>query len=197
MKNNKKFNNLEVQIEYSNRHIHVNKEIVEKLFGPGYNLISKKKLSQAEDFAAQETVILMGPKGKLENVRIIGPVREKTQIEILQSDAFILGIEAPLRLSGDLDNTPGIKIISNLNEVDLAEGVIIAKRHLHLSPEEAEKNNLKNGQKIQLETKGERALIFKEIIVRVQEGFQARIHIDIEEANAAGIKQNDQGKIII
>ena len=187
---------MQIQIEYSHRHIHVSKEVIERLFGHGYNLSSKKKLSQADDFAAQETVTLMGPKGKIENVRIIGPAREKTQIEILQSDAFLLGIEAPLRLSGDLDNTPGIKIVSSLNEVDLEEGVIIAKRHLHISPEEAKKNKLKNGQKIQLEVKGERALIFKKIIVRVKEGFTTKIHIDIEEANAAGIKQNDKGKII-
>ena len=187
---------MEVEIEYSNRHIHISKEVIERLFGPGYNLSSENKLSQAEDFAAQETVTLMGPKGKIENVRIIGPAREKTQIEILQSDAFTLGIEAPFRLSGDLDNTPGIKLVSNLNEVDLEEGVIVAKRHLHISPEEAKKNKLKNGQKIQLETKGERALIFKEIIVRVKEGFETKVHIDMEEANAAGIKQDDKGKII-
>ena len=187
---------MEVQIEYSHRHIHVSKEVIERLFGPRYNLTSEKKLSQADDFAAQETVTLMGPKGKIENVRIIGPAREKTQIEILQSDAFILGLNVPLRLSGDLDNTPGIKIISSLNEVDLAEGVIIAKRHLHIPPEEAKKNKLKNGQKIQLEIKGERSLIFKELVVRVKEGFQTRVHIDLEEANAAGIKQDAKGKII-
>jgi putative phosphotransacetylase len=187
---------MKVEIEYSNRHIHITKEVLERLFGPGYNLSSEKKLSQCDDFAAQETVTLIGPKGKIENVRIIGPVREKTQIEILKSDAFILGIEAPFKLSGDLNDTPGIKMTSPLNEVDLEEGVIIAKRHLHITPEEAEKNKLKDGQKVQLEIKGERALILKEIIVRIKECFQTRVHIDIEEANAAGIKQNDKGKII-
>jgi putative phosphotransacetylase len=187
---------MEVAIEYSNRHIHVTKEVMERLFGPEYNLSSEKKLSQAEDFAARETLTLIGPKGKLENVRIIGPVREKTQIEILKSDAFLLGIDAPLRLSGDLDETPGVKIVSSLNELDLEEGVIIAKRHLHISPEDAQKNKIKNGQKIELEIKGERAIIFKEIIARVKEGFQTKVHLDIEEANAAGIKQNDKGKII-
>ena len=187
---------MQVEIEYSHRHIHVSKEVIEKLFGPRYNLTSEKKLSQAEDFAAQETVTLMGPKGKLENVRIIGPAREKTQIEILQSDAFTLGLKVPIRLSGDLNDTPGIKIVSDLNEVDLEEGVIIAKRHLHIPPEEAEKNKLRNGQKVQLEIKGERALIFKELVVRVKEGFTTKVHIDLEEANAAGIKQDDKGKII-
>ncbi len=196
MKNNKKFNGLKVQIEYSNRHVHLSKEVIEKLFGPGYSLNSEKKLSQCDDFAAQETVTLIGPKGKLENVRIIGPARDKTQIEILKSDTFILGIDAPIKLSGNLDNTPGIKIVSDLNEVSLEEGVIIAKRHLHISPDEAQKNGFKNEQKIKLEIKGERALIFDKIIVRVKEGFQTMIHIDIEEANAAGIKQNDKGTII-
>lgn len=187
---------MQVEIEYSNRHLHVTKEVLEILFGPGYNLNSEKKLSQADDFAAPETVILMGPKGKIENVRIIGPCREKTQIEILQADAFVLGIEAPLRLSGDLDETPGIKLVSNLNEVDLAEGVIVAQRHLHIPPEEAQKNKLKNGQKIQVEIKGGRAVIFKEIIVRIKEGYTTKVHLDMEEANAAGIKQNDKGKIV-
>ncbi len=187
---------MKVQIEYSNRHVHMSKEVLEQLFGKGYHLTPYKKLSQGEEFSAVETVTLMGPKGKLEKVRIIGPTREKTQIEILQSDVFILGIDAPLRLSGDLNNTPGIKIVSDLNELNLEEGVIIAKRHLHISPAEAEKNKLQNGQEIELKVAGERALIFQKIIVRVKEGFQTRIHIDVEEANAAGIKQNDIGIII-
>jgi putative phosphotransacetylase len=187
---------MQVEIEYSNRHIHISSEVLEQLFGSGYNLTSQKKLSQAEDFAAQETVTLMGPKGKIENVRIIGPCREKTQIEILKSDNFTLGIDAPIKLSGDLDGTPGIKIVSSLNEVNLEEGVIIAKRHLHIPPTEAQKNHLKNGQKIQIETKGNRGVIFKEIIVRVKEGYQTKLHIDLEEANAAGIDQDDKGKII-
>jgi len=185
-----------VKIEYSHRHIHVTKEVIERLFGSGYILESEKKLSQGDDFATPETVTLIGPKGKLENVKILGPARDKTQIEILKSDTFVLGIEAPLRLSGDLEYTPGIKIVSNFNEIDLEEGVIIAKRHLHVSPEEAQKMGLKNGQKVKLEVKGERALIFDEIIVRIKEGFEARVHLDLEEANTAGIKQNDQGELI-
>lgn len=188
---------MEVQIEYSHRHIHISKEIAEQLFGPRYILNSEKKLSQGEDFAAQETLTLIGPKGKIENVRIIGPYREKTQIELLQSDAYTLGIDIPLRLSGDLTGTPGVKIVSPLNEVEINEGVIIAKRHLHTSSEDAKKNNLKDGQKIQIEIQGERSVIFKEIIVRVREDFTTRLHIDLEEANAAGVKQNDKGKIII
>ncbi len=170
-------------IEYSNRHIHPSKELIEKLYGEGYELNFLKKLSQANDFAAKETVTILGPKGKLENVRLLGPEREKTQIEISKADAYILGLNAPIRLSANLENTPGVKIINELNEVDLESGVIIAKRHLHISPQDAEKYNFKNDQIIKLQVDGERAGILDEIVVRVGEGFQMRVHIDTEEAN--------------
>jgi len=187
---------MQIEIEYSNRHIHISKDLLEKLFGPEYQLSLEKKLSQAEDFSAQETLTIIGPKKKIENVRIIGPCREKTQIEILKSDAFKLGIDVPIKISGDLENTPGIKIIGPLGEVDLENGLIIAKRHLHIAPDEAKKLKLKPGQKIKLKIKGERALIFDEIIVRIKEGYTTKIHLDIEEANAGDIKQNDQGEVL-
>lgn len=188
---------LEVEIEYSNRHIHITKDLFEKLYGPEYELTMKNKLSQADDFASNETVMIMGPKGKIENVRILGPYRDKTQVEILKSDTYILGIDAPIKLSGDLDNTPGIKIIGPINEVDLESGLIIAKRHLHISGNEAEKMNLKDGQKIKLELTGDRALIFDEIVVRIGEGFVKKVHLDLDEANAVNIKQNTKGNIIL
>ena len=188
---------MKVQIEYSNRHIHVSKELAEKLYGDDYQLNFLKKLSQADDFASLETVTIMGPKGKLENVRILGPYRDRTQIEISKSDAFILGIDAPIRLSGDIGNTPGIKIINELNEVNIEEGVLIAKRHLHVSPDDAEKHNLKDGQAVKLKTDGDRALMFDNVIVRIGEGFQLRAHIDTDEANAGNISQNQTGEIII
>ncbi|MDD3284985.1 MAG: phosphate propanoyltransferase [Patescibacteria group bacterium] len=188
---------LEVEIEYSNRHIHITKDLFEKLYGPEYELTMKNKLSQSDDFASNETVMIMGPKGKIENVRILGPYRDKTQVEILKSDTYILGIDTPIKLSGDLDNTPGIKIVGPINEVDLESGLIIAKRHLHISPDEAEEMNLKDGQKIKLELTGDRALIFDEIVVRIGEGFVKKIHLDLDEANAANIKQNTKGNIIL
>lgn len=187
---------MQVEIEYSNRHVHINRGLLEKLFGPEYQLSIEKKLSQGEDFSAKETLTIIGPKGKIENVRIIGPERERTQIEILKSDAFKLGIEVPIKLSGDLENTPGIKIIGPLGEVDLENGLIIAKRHLHVAQNEAKKLKLKQGQKIKLKIKGERALIFDEIIVRIKEGYTTKIHLDIEETNAADIKQNAQGELL-
>jgi len=186
-----------IEIEYSNRHIHISRGLLEKLFGPEYQLSIEKKLSQGEDFSAKETLTIMGPKEKIENVRIIGPEREKTQIEILKSDAFRLGIEVPIKISGDLENTPGIKIIGPLGEADLDNGVIIAKRHLHIAPDEAKKLKLKNNQKLKLKIKGERALIFDEIIVRIKKGYTTKIHLDIEEANAGNISQNDKGKLLI
>lgn len=188
---------LKVKIEYSNRHIHPSKELIEQLYGEGYQLNFFKKLSQAEDFAAKETVTIMGPKTSIENVRILGPERNETQIEISKTDAYKLGINAPIRLSGDINETPGIKVISELNEVNLERGVIIAKRHLHISPSEAKELNLKDGQVVKLQFDGERGGILDQIIVRVGEGFQTRVHLDVDEANALNINQNDEGELII
>lgn len=188
---------LKVKIEYSNRHIHPSRELIEQLYGEGYQLNFFKKLSQADDFSAIETVTIMGPKTSIENVRLLGPEREKTQIEISKTDAYKLGIDAPIRLSGDADNTPGIKIINELNEVNVETGVIIAKRHLHISPVDAEKHNLKHGQIVKLKFDGERAGILDQIIVRIDEGFKMTVHLDLDEANALNINQNDEGELII
>ncbi|HNV96724.1 MAG TPA: phosphate propanoyltransferase [bacterium] len=188
---------MKVKIEYSNRHIHPTKELIEQLYGEGYELNFFKKLSQNDDFAAQETVTIMGPKTSIENVRILGPYRNQTQVEISKSDAYKLGINAPIKLSGDIENTPGIKIINELNEVNLEKGVIIAKRHLHISPEEAKELNLKDRQVVKLKFEGDRAGILDEIIVRIGEGFQLRVHLDMDEANALNINQNDEGELII
>ncbi len=185
-----------IDIEISNRHIHPSLELIEKLFGPGYNLKILKKLSQGDDFAAEETLTLVGPKGSINNVRIIGPVRERTQIEILKSDCYRLGIDVPVRLSGDLESTPGVKIINEINETDLEQGVIIAQRHLHTNPTDAQKLKLKDQQKIKIKIKGDRALIFEEVIVRIKENFQTKLHLDQDEANAANLKPGDQGELV-
>ncbi len=188
---------MKVKIEYSNRHIHPSRELIEQLYGEGYQLNFLKKLSQNDDFAAQETITIMGPKTSIEHVRILGPERERTQVEISKTDAYKLGIDAPLRLSGDAEKTPGLKIINELNELNIESGVIIAKRHLHISPADAEKLNLKDGQVVKLQFEGERAAILDQIIVRVGEGFQIRVHVDLDEANALNINQNDEGELII
>ncbi len=186
-----------VKIEYSNRHVHPSKEFVEKLFGEGYELTKEKKLSQGDDFSAHETVEIIGPKGSISDVRIIGPEREKTQIEILASDAHKLGIEVPIKLSGDLTNSPGIRVVGLVDEVNLESGVIIAKRHLHISEEDARKFGLKNNDIVKVKIEGERALIFDSVVVRVSKEFQTRIHLDTEEANAAGIKKQDEEGLVI
>lgn len=189
---------IKVKIEFSNRHIHLSKELLEKLFGEGYELKSEKKLSQADDFASTDTLEIVGPGGSIKDVRIVGPVREKTQVEILLSDAHKLGIDVPVKLSEDFINTPGIKIIGPFDEVDLESGVIVAKRHLHISEKDASEYGIKQGDVLRLKIDGERGLVFDNIIARVSEDFHTMIHLDIEEANSAGIKQQQsEGTLLI
>lgn len=190
----KEFN---IEVEYSNRHIHPSRELVEQLFGEGYELQVQKKLSQGDDFAAEETVQIIGPKGSIENVRIIGPEREHTQIEVLLSDVFKLGMEIPVRLSGDIENTPGIKVVGPIDEVNLECGVIVAKRHIHISNLEAQNLGIEHGAIVRLKVGRERGLIFENVVVRVDEKFNSRAHIDLDEANACGISQGEQGIILI
>ena len=185
------------KIEYSNRHIHPSRELVEKLFGEGYELTVDKKLSQGEDFAAKETVEIIGPKGSVVGVRMVGPEREKTQIEILSADAYKLGINVPVKVSGDIMNSPGVRVVGLIDEVDLESGVIIAKRHMHLSKQDSDKFGLKDNDIVKVKIDGERALIFDQVVVRVHKEFQTRVHVDTEEANAAGIKQDDEVSVII
>jgi len=186
-----------VKIEYSNRHIHPSREFVEKLFGEEYELTMEKKLSQGDDFAAKETVEIIGPKGSITDVRIIGPEREKTQIEILACDNHTLGLNAPIKVSSDLKDSVGVRVVGLIDEVNLESGVIIAQRHLHVSSEDANKFGIKDNDIVRVKIEGKRALVFENVIVRVSPNFQTRIHIDTEEANAAGIKQEDEGLIII
>ncbi len=190
----KEFN---IQVEYSNRHIHPSRELVEQLFGEGYELTQEKKLSQGDDFAAEETVQIVGPKGSIEEVRIIGPEREKTQIEVLLSDVFKLGMEIPVRLSGDLENTPGVKVVGPIDEVNLEYGVIVAKRHIHISSSDAQNLGIEHGNIVRLKVGRERGLVFENVMVRVDEKFNSRAHIDLDEANACGISQGEQGVILI
>ena len=190
----KEFN---IEVEYSNRHIHPSRELVEQLFGEGYELQSKKKLSQGDDFAAEETVQIIGPKGSIENVRIIGPEREHTQIEVLLSDVFRLGMEIPVRLSGNIENTPGVKVVGPIDEVNLERGVIVAKRYIHISNLEAQNLGIEHGANVRLKVGRERGLVFENVSVRVDEKFNSRAHIDLDEANACGILQGEQGVILI
>lgn len=186
-----------VVVEVSNRHIHLSHELIEKLFGDGYEFNNIKKLSQGDDSATEETVELVGPKGSIQDVRIISPEREKTQIEISISDAYKLGVNPPINLSGDLDNSVGIRIVGLLDEVALESGLIVAKRHLHLSGDDANKYGLKTGDIVKMKVEGARGLVFDNIVVRTSDKFTTRVHLDIEEANAANISQGDEAIILI
>ncbi|ABR30660.1 phosphate propanoyltransferase [Thermosipho melanesiensis] len=181
----------------SNRHVHLSREDVEVLFGKGYTLTPIKDLGQPGQFACQETVIIVGPKGAIEKVRVLGPERKETQVEISLTDAFKLGVKPPVRDSGDLDNTPGIVIVGPKGSVIKDRGVIIAKRHIHMHTSNAEKYGVKDKQivKVLVEKEGRR-LIFDDVLIRVSEKYALEFHVDTDEANAALLKTGDLVYII-
>jgi putative phosphotransacetylase len=191
-----------ILIEVSARHLHLSKADAAIIFGEGYNFNFLKKLSQPEYFSTQETVriVYQGEKGEksLENLRIIIPFKEKTQLELAKTDARSLGADPPVRLSGNIEKTPGFKIIGPAGELVKNEGMIIAKRHLHISTEEAKEFNLKNGAEINVRAgeDGERELVFHKVVVRVADNFKLAMHIDTDEGNAAGISGHCLGEII-
>ena len=188
---------IKIITEVSARHVHLCKKDLEKLFGKGYNLTPIRDLSQPGDFAAQETLTIKTAKSRIDNVRIIGPLRKKTQVEIAVTDAYTLGIVPPIRVSGDLKGSTGATLIGPKGKVDLKEGVIIAKRHIHASPKDARKYNLKNGQTVSVKIKeGKRRLIFNDVIVRVSPRYLWRFQIDTDEANAAGVVRMTEGEVI-
>lgn len=177
----------QVPVGVSARHIHLSKEHIEILFGPGYELKELKPLSQPGQFAAEETVAVIGPKGKFDKVRILGPARGKTQIEISRTDTYALGIPAPVRESGNIEGTPGARIVGPAGEVELTEGVIVAARHIHFHTDDAAKWGIKDKQMLKVRVQGERPLIFEDVIARVSDQFSLDMHIDTDEANAAGV----------
>ncbi|NLY91687.1 MAG: phosphate propanoyltransferase [Firmicutes bacterium] len=187
---------IQVPVGVSNRHVHLTQEDLETLFGTGYHLTVKKELSQPGQFAAEETVNLIGPKRSIPNVRILGPVRPQTQVEISLTDSFTLGVTAPVRDSGNLKDTPGIIIEGPKGRIEIKEGVIVAQRHLHLHDSEAEELGLKDQDYIQVKADGIRGLIFDQVLVRVGPKYKKDLHLDIDEANAAGLKNGDLVTII-
>jgi putative phosphotransacetylase len=187
---------IKVPVGVSNRHVHLTQTDLEILFGTGYNLTVKKDLSQPGQFAAEETVDLIGPKRSIAKVRILGPVRPQTQVEISLTDSFTLGVTAPVRDSGNLKDTPGIIIKGPKGQIEVDEGVIVAQRHLHLHDSEAEALGLKDQDYIQVQVDGPRGLVFDQVLVRVSPNYKKDLHLDIDEANAAGLKTGDQVRII-
>lgn len=187
----------QVPIGVSARHIHLSKEHIALLFGAEYELKEMKALSQPGQFAAEETVAVVGPKGRFDKVRILGPARSKSQLEISRTDAFALGVNPPVRESGHIDGTPGIKVIGPAGEVELEEGVIVAARHIHFHTDDAAKWGIADKQELTVRVEGERGVTFEHVIARVSDQFALDMHIDTDEANAAGIKTGDIGVILV
>lgn len=183
---------MKTKVEISARHIHLTEEAYKKLFGEE-KPIEIKELSQ-KDIACQQSVEIIGPKKTIPNVRVLVPFREKTQLEISKTDSILLGIQAPLRLSGDLPGA-SIKVKGHSGEIE-GEFAIIAKRHLHLSPDVARSENLKDGDNVRLNIDGDRGLEFGKIVVRVKDHFTPAVHIDTDEANAAGLSECSEGEIL-
>lgn len=185
-----------VPIGVSNRHIHLSKDDLYTLFGENYTLTIQKELSQPGQFAAEETVTLVGPKGSLEKVRILGPARKSTQVEISATDCFKVGIKATIRDSGQHEGTPGLQIVGPKGKVELTTGVMVASRHIHLNNEEANEWSLNDGDRVQIKVESQRPMIFEDVLIRVNEHFQKELHLDLDEANAALIDGQSQGVIM-
>lgn len=185
-----------IRISVSARHVHLCKKDVESLFGPGYVLTEKSRLHLDTDFAANEMVNLIGPKGRVDNVRVIGPERAKTQVEISRTEEFKLGIDAPIRESGDLKDSPGIIIEGPKGRVEIPEGVICAMRHIHMSPQDAENYGVRDRDMVMVKIDGDRELIFGDVMVRVKPDYKLEMHIDTDEANAAELPPVAQGYLV-
>lgn len=187
----------EFLVEISARHVHVTKETLEILFGKGYELTEKKALSQPGQFASNERVTVVGPKKELAGVSILGPCRPANQVELSATDARSIGVTAPVRESGDVKGSAPCKLVGPCGEVEISEGVIIAKRHIHMTPEDAEKFGVKDAQivKVALNT-ADRSLIFGDTVVRVSPKYALAMHVDTDEANAALIPGSCMGTIV-
>ncbi|MEG0832940.1 MAG: phosphate propanoyltransferase [Oscillospiraceae bacterium] len=186
-----------ILVEISARHVHVTDSDLAVLFGEGYKLTPKKELSQPGQFASEERVDVIGPKKELKGVSILGPTRKSTQVEISLSDARTIGVEAPVRESGDTAGSAGCKLVGPCGEITIEEGVIAAKRHIHLTPEAAAKLEVSDKQIVsaKIETPS-RSLIFGDVVVRVSEKFSSAMHVDTDEGNAAGIARSAECEII-
>jgi len=185
-----------IPIEVSARHIHLARQDLEKLFGADYELTKIKQLSQPSDFACQETADIQIYSKKIEKVRIIGPLREQTQVEISKTDAVFLGANPPVRLSGDLSDSCGIKLIGPNGEVDLEKGLIIALHHIHCTKSEAEELGLKDNDAVAVKIDSGRPVTFYDVLVRVRDDYKLCMHIDTDEGNAAGINKIGAGQIL-
>ena len=183
-----------VELEASGRHVHVTREQANTLFGHG--LTPQRPLSQPGQYLARERVTVVGPKGRFENVAVLGPERPEAQIEISLTDGRALGITPPVRASGDVKNSPGATLIGSAGQVALTQGVIAAQRHIHMTPEDAARMGVRDKQIVQLQTFTARPVIFRDVLIRVSEKYQTYVHLDYDEANACGFVPGDLGRIL-
>lgn len=187
----------EVPIGVSARHVHLSEHDLAVLFGAGYELRQKKELSQPKQFAAEETVMIAGPKGSIERVRILGPVRGNTQIEVSQTDAFKLGLRPPVRQSGNIEGSSPATIIGPKGSVHIKEGLIIAQAHIHMEPQDAERFGVSDGQYVKVRVGTERPVTFERVLIRVSPRYRLEMHIDTDEANAGLISTGQTGIVIV
>lgn len=185
-----------VPVGLSNRHIHLSQEHLEILFGKGFELTKMKDLSQPGQYAANEKVDVVGPKGTLKGVRILGPVRKETQVEISLTDGFALGVTPPVRDSGDLAGSPGAKIIGPAGEVEIDKGVIAAARHIHMHTSDAEEFGVADKDIVSVRVGGKRGLVFDNVLIRVHKDYALDMHVDVDEGNAASLKNGTMVEII-
>ena len=183
-----------VELEASGRHVHVTKAQAMALFG--HELTPKRPLSQPGQFLAEERLTVIGPKGALENVAVLGPERKEAQVEVSLTDGRVLGLEVPVRLSGDVADTPGVTLRTQRGQVQLRQGCMAAQRHIHLTPEDAARFGVTDRQLVKLQTFTHRPLIFEDVAVRVSKDFASFVHLDYDEANACGFRSGDLGRIL-
>ena len=183
-----------LELEASGRHVHVTKDQAIALFG--HPLTPKRPLSQPGQYLANERVTVIGPKGSFENVAVLGPERKEAQVEISLTDGRTLGIEAPVRLSGDVAGSPGAVLEGSRGRVELRQGVVAAKRHIHLTPEDAARFGVKDRQNVKLKVYTSRPCVFEDVTVRISPDFASYVHLDYDEANACGFQKGDLGRIL-
>ena len=186
--------NIFIEMEASGRHVHVTKQQAQQLFGHG--LTSDRPLSQPGQWVAKERVTVVGPKGQFHNVAVLGPERKEAQVEISLTDGRVLGIQPPIRPSGSVKDSPGALLRGSCGEVTLSQGVIAAQRHIHITPQDAQKFGVQDQQVVRLQTFTDRPLVFDDVLVRVSDAFATRVHLDFDEANACGYKAADLGRIL-
>ncbi len=187
---------LRIPIAISARHAHLCQRTIDALFGPGHQLRPRNPLKQIGQFAAQETVSMVGPHGRIENVRVMGPPRSQDQTEISRTDAMVLGLHVPLRDSGDLRNTPGITLEGPRGAVTLTGGLVRSLRHIHMSPAEAGRLGLHDHDIVRVAIDTERPVVFGNVVVRVADDYRLELHLDTDEGNAAGVEPGTTGRIL-